>query len=130
MNHLFEPFFTTKEVGKGTGLGLATVYGITKQHRGWIDVTSQVGRGSTFCVYLPALSEGPPAGPEAARVEAKRGSETILLVEDEELVRQMVAMTLSRNDAVEQAPPSGKRLVVNENNTIVGHSPGSPNGGR
>jgi PAS domain S-box-containing protein len=94
LKHLFEPFFTTKEAGRGTGLGLATVYGITKKHRGWIDVTSRVGQGSAFRVYLPALSEGPPAEPKAAQVEVKRGSETILLVEDEELVRQTAAMTL------------------------------------
>lgn len=91
---IFEPFFTTKEVGKGTGLGLATVYGITKQHRGWIEVSSRMGQGSTFRIYLPALSEAPPVESESARPEVKRGNETILLVEDEPLVRQVAAMSL------------------------------------
>jgi two-component system cell cycle sensor histidine kinase/response regulator CckA len=94
LSRIFEPFFTTKETGKGTGLGLATVYGITKQHRGWLDVTSRVGQGSTFRVYLPAMREAPPIESESARPEVKRGDETILLVEDEPLVRQMAAMSL------------------------------------
>ncbi len=94
LQRIFEPFFTTKEIGKGTGLGLATVYGITKQHRGWIEVTSRVGQGSIFRVYLPALSGAPPVESESAHPEIKRGSETILLVEDEPLVRQMAAMSL------------------------------------
>jgi len=92
--HLFEPFFTTKEVGKGTGLGLATVYGITKQHGGWVDVVSEVGRGSIFRVYLPALTnaEAPISGHVIA--ETRKGTETILLVEDDKEVREMVVMGL------------------------------------
>ncbi len=87
---IFEPFFTTKEVGKGTGLGLATVYGIVKQHKGWIKVESQVGRGTCFEVYLPhsnAKQATPPAILEI--VPTVQGHETILLVEDEDTIREM-----------------------------------------
>ncbi len=85
---IFEPFYTTKEVGRGTGLGLATVYGIVKQHGGWIEVSSQVGEGSTFKVFLPAIPT-PARLAAAAAVEAniRGGNETILLVEDDHAVR-------------------------------------------
>jgi len=88
MNHLFEPFFTTKEVGRGTGLGLAQVYGIVRQHDGFIRAESQVGQGSTFYIYLPLTSaEGVQTTPETppSPIPGGRG-ETILLVEDEPLV--------------------------------------------
>ena len=85
---IFEPFFTTKEVGKGTGLGLATVYGIVNQHQGWIEVSSQVGEGSTFKVVLPAIpAPARLAAAAEAEVEVRGGKETILLVEDEHAVR-------------------------------------------
>ncbi|MBI5691599.1 MAG: PAS domain S-box protein [Verrucomicrobia bacterium] len=96
LQHLFEPFFTTKEVGKGTGLGLASVHGMVHQHRGWIEVASTVGRGSTFRLYFPLRGrEGAsPRAPSAST--SPRGAETVLLVEDEDIVR-MVTTSLLRS---------------------------------
>jgi CheY-like chemotaxis protein len=88
---IFEPFFTTKEFGKGTGLGLATVYGIIKQHQGWIEVSSRVGIGSNFLVFLPAV-QGPatlPPTEPAEDAQPRGGSETILLAEDDPSVRRL-----------------------------------------
>jgi CheY-like chemotaxis protein len=85
--HIFEPFFTTKKEGQGTGLGLATVYGIVKQNDGFIHVDSDPGKGSTFRVYLPRHADGSvKAAEEAGETELRRGTETILLVEDERSV--------------------------------------------
>jgi two-component system cell cycle sensor histidine kinase/response regulator CckA len=98
LGRIFEPFFSTKEVGKGTGLGLATVYGIVTQHQGWIEVTSKVGTGTTFDVFLPAASS--PAAVtntmlDAPRPPASQGrNETILLVEDEPILREWVKQVL------------------------------------
>jgi len=95
--HLFEPFFTTKEVGKGTGLGLATVYGIVKQHRGWVEVESTIGQGSVFRVLLPAADAGVAAAVPGDANELLRGrNETILVVEDEPSVRIVLGATLRR----------------------------------
>jgi CheY-like chemotaxis protein len=94
---IFEPFFTTKEVGKGTGLGLATVYGIVKQHGGWINVDSQSGSGTTFHVWLPASKEtAADSKPEKVRPSLLRGDETILLVEDDEGLRMITRQILER----------------------------------
>jgi two-component system, cell cycle sensor histidine kinase and response regulator CckA len=96
---IFEPFFTTKEVGKGTGLGLATVFGIVKQHHGWLRVYSEVGKGTTFQIYLPA-SEVPVAtalAEMAAKPRPRGGSETILLAEDDSSVRVLTRLVLERS---------------------------------
>jgi PAS domain S-box-containing protein len=98
IGHIFEPFFTTKQPGKGTGLGLATVYGITRQNAGAIEVESQVGRGTTFHVYLPRLTASAQSDHEPAPGLAvdQPVSETVLLVEDDERVRTLVASVLRR----------------------------------
>ena len=94
--HIFEPFYTTKESGQGTGLGLSTVYGIVKQSGGYIWVYSEPGKGTTFKVYLPRVTEQVETKPEAVEIPAAgNGSETILLVEDEEAVRELASRILS-----------------------------------
>jgi PAS domain S-box-containing protein len=93
--HIFEPFFTTKEVGRGTGLGLSTVYGIVKQSEGYITVQSAVGQGTAFRIYLPRVDQ-PASDAEANESGTRRvGFETILLVEDEEVVRQLANRILT-----------------------------------
>jgi len=89
--HIFEPFFTTKEIGKGTGLGLATVYGIVKQHDGWLEVNSEPGKGTTFDIFFPAESEMAVAPKPEIILPAPvtGGTETILIVEDEPVLREM-----------------------------------------
>jgi len=107
LSRIFEPFFTTKEVGKGTGLGLATVFGIVKLHNGWVEVASELGRGTVFQVFLPIaptselkqLATTPPA-------KLKGGPETILVTEDEDPIRRLMQIALERY---------GYRVLVAEN---------------
>ena len=95
---IFDPFFTTKEVGRGTGLGLATLYGIVQQHHGWVGVESEPGRGTTFRIYFPVVTE--TNADDEAETEippALGGDETILVVEDEMSVRDFVCRLLESN---------------------------------
>ncbi len=95
-SHLFEPFFTTKEMGKGTGLGLATVYGIVRQSGGYIGVESELGRGSTFRLYFPRSADAdPPGKPASGEIrQSQPGTETVLLVEDDDDVRSLLCRNL------------------------------------
>jgi signal transduction histidine kinase/FixJ family two-component response regulator len=95
LSHIFEPFFTTKGVGRGTGLGLSTVYGIVKQHNGWIEVSSQINIGTTFRIFLPRAVVSTRNGETAkGKSENVGGNETLLLVEDEAAVRQLARTVL------------------------------------
>ncbi len=123
---LFEPFFTTKEIGRGTGLGLATVYGIVRQSGGRIDVTSELGQGTTFALHFPsARAETDVESNVEPRTAAAHGAETILLVEDDESVRQLVRTFLERagyrvihasdaNEALERFEQQPVDLVVTD----------------
>ena len=94
---IFEPFFTTKAKGKGTGLGLATVFGIVQQAGGTVQVYSEPGRGTTFKVYLPRSDDAPVADTARTNADVSRGAESILLVEDEDALRKVTASILSRS---------------------------------
>ncbi len=115
--HIFEPFFTTKEIGKGSGLGLATVHGIIQQHEGWIEVKSQPACGATFKIFLP-LKTSPvkSAGEPAQLASACGGHETILLVEDEPVVRRLARGILQRQGyRVYEAGSAAQALPVWQN---------------
>ena len=113
--HIFEPFFTTKEKGKGSGMGLATVYGIVRQHGGFIHVYSEIGQGTLFHVYLPAL-ESPAAenareSSEARVAKSLQGVETILLAEDHDSIRELVRQSLTRLGYQVLAAADGKQAL-------------------
>jgi PAS domain S-box-containing protein len=96
LGHIFEPFFTTKEQGKGTGLGLASVFGMVKQNKGFINVYSEPNQGTTFKIYLPRHEKSAKGQEQATILPAERGQETILLVEDEPAILEMTTMMLTR----------------------------------
>ena len=110
--HIFEPFFTTKEVGKGTGLGLATVHGIVQQHNGWITVTSEINRGTMFHIYFPAMARAKAERKTGtATADLPGGTETILVVEDELIVRLAVSTMLQRFGYTVLSAESGREAL-------------------
>jgi CheY-like chemotaxis protein len=116
--HLFEPFFTTKGPGKGTGLGLATVYGIVKQSGGYVGVESELGRGSVFRIYLPRVDESPEALEPTMGGRAPRGSETVLVVEDDDALRELAREILEMHGyTVIDARHPGEALLIVERRT-------------
>jgi signal transduction histidine kinase/ActR/RegA family two-component response regulator len=118
LEHLFEPFFTTKEMGRGTGLGLATVYGIVKQNEGFIDVTSEPGKGTTFKIYLPQFTEEEEETAKSGDGKLWRSSgETVLLVEDEPAILSMgKTMLQEMGFAVLAAGTPGEAIRIAETN--------------
>ncbi len=118
---LFEPFFTTKGVGRGTGLGLSTVFGIVKQSGGSIAVYSEPGHGTSFKVYLPRIDQPVALEAESSESKAWRGSETILLVEDDDMVRSLVRETLERHGykVLDAASPVQARRIAERHRGVI-----------
>jgi len=118
-DHLFEPFFTTKEKGKGTGLGLAVIYGVVRQAGGTIEVYSELGQGTTFRIYLPRVEENAQRiEKESQAMEMPGGKETVLLVEDEVILRVLGVKVLKRlGYQVLEADSGGDALVIAERHT-------------
>jgi two-component system cell cycle sensor histidine kinase/response regulator CckA len=134
--HIFEPFFTTKQVGKGTGLGLATVYGIVKQSGGFISVESALGKGTTFSVHLPRITSVAAATAPAEKPDTlPSGTETILLVEDEEALRKLTRESLENagykvveaqdcNDAIRLMEKDPKSIDLLLTDVVMPHMSG------
>src|SRR6185436_1528871 len=111
LSRIFEPFFTTKGVGKGTGLGLSTVFGIVRQHQGWLEVESQPNKGTTFRAYFP------PSGKAAEKIDPvtdsalRSGNETVLVAEDEDTLREMVVHVLKTQGYTVLEAKSGRHAL-------------------
>ena len=113
LRNIFEPFFTTKGRGKGTGLGLAMVYGILRQSDGWIDVQSEVGRGSMFRMFLPRIDSAVAEVVKPSATHPSRGDETVLIVEDQQAVRRLVTRILqARGYRVLEAADGAEALSI------------------
>ncbi len=109
---VFEPFFTTKKMGRGTGLGLSTVYGIVKQHNGWINLESFVGKGTTFCAYFPEAADGPEEVHEFPETSPSGGGkETVLFADDEELIRDLARQVMEMHGYTVILAEDGKRAI-------------------
>ena len=124
LKRAFEPFFTTKGVGKGTGLGLALVYGIVKGHRGFIETSSAPGHGTKLRIYLPTSNGGSPHKGSCGEEEVKttRGEETILVVDDEKMIRDLAVEMLSQSGYTVITAPDGETAIQvfrKENNRIA-----------
>ena len=112
VNRVFEPFFTTKEAGKGTGLGLAMVYGIMKQQDGLVRVRSQPGHGTTFDIFLPVVENALEVNKEQEEIQtARRGTETLLLAEDEEIVLTLASRILEGNGYTVLTAKDGEEAI-------------------
>lgn len=110
-SHIFEPFFTTKETGKGTGLGLAVVHGIVKQHNGYINVYSEMGKGTAFRIYLPLVEHAAIETVKGPAASVKRGTETILVAEDEQSLRNLAKIMLESAGYKVLTAKDGKEAV-------------------
>jgi len=109
---VFEPFFTTKKMGRGTGLGLSTVYGIIKQHNGWINLESRAGKGTTFCAYFPEATGLREEAPELAETALSlRGKETVLFADDEELIRDLARQVMEMHGYTVLLAEDGMRAI-------------------
>jgi nitrogen-specific signal transduction histidine kinase/CheY-like chemotaxis protein len=112
ISRIFDPFFTTKDIGKGTGLGLSTIHGIVKQHEGWVEVTSEVGKGSAFTIFLPSCAGAPTPVPVEKPVAPAEGKgEVILVVEDEVAVRDLACMALRKRGYQVLHAPNGPAAI-------------------
>ena len=118
---VFEPFFTTKDIGQGTGLGLSTCYGIIKQSGGHISLYSEPGRGTTFKVYLPQAEPPPVASGRPAAPNLPRGTETILLVEDDPALRELAATLLRRLGYTVWEAANGVEALSLKQQSDIGH---------